>query len=656
MFACLYSLSVPITTLVRIAEVFTPRFEVVGPLVMLDVSGLSRLFGSPREIGEQLRRSAAELTRNAVGEGTAVRMALAPTQTAAALLTLGRAGLTIVMPGEEVDMLASLPVTLLGDFDRLRLAPVTAPQSLHTLQAPFAPAPAAPEAPAAPAEVPYSAPMFDALPYFESTLDRIPDSVGGGSAFARKIGGPHAPHAPDALAPPARKAPSAPEARYSACGGGWRHPRDSHAANATRQARRAIPISHEREHPHAASGAQPLTAATRQPAAVSQRTPRSHQAALAEIQALLDTLKRWGVRTIGAFAGLPSGAVYERLGARGVFWQYLARGLDKRPLVPWVPEDPFEGVLELEWPIEGLEPLSFVLGRLFEPLAERLERADRGAVVLHTHLRLVSKEVYARTLQLPAPMRDPKTLRTLVLLDLETNPPSAGINRVRVLVEPTPARVTQWKLFDRAQPSPEQVSTLLARLTALMGECHVGSPRLLDTWKPGAFEMAPFQLPNSGPQNAGPQNSGQNSELRTNSALSTNSAPRTPPAAARGPLSNELGRGHAIAASGGQGGHSALRRLRLPVPARVQVVDGRPVRVMTDRRGVTSGAIVQAAGPWRTSGEWWNDAHQPQSQPYPIHPTQWDRDEWDVALADGTVYRIFVEREVGQWFIEGVVD
>jgi hypothetical protein len=34
----------------------------------------------------------------------------------------------------------------------------------------------------------------------------------------------------------------------------------------------------------------------------------------------------------------------------------------------------------------------------------------------------------------------------------------------------------------------------------------------------------------------------------------------------------------------------------------------------------------------------------------------WDRDEWDIAMADGTVYRLFVEREVGQWFLEGVFD
>jgi len=102
---------------------------------------------------------------------------------------------------------------------------------------------------------------------------------------------------------------------------------------------------------------------------------------------------------------------------------------------------------------------------------------------------------------------------------------------------------------------------------------------------------------------------------------------------------------------------------------RVQVQEGRPVRLMTDRRGVTSGPVVQAAGPWRTSGEWWNDqpslgrnlpdASAQHAQPRSTdqtHPTSWDRDEWDVAIADGTVYRVCVERNVGQWFIDGIVD
>ena len=115
MFACLYSIASPLTALVKLAEDFTPRFEVVGPLVMLDVNGLSRLIGSPQEIGEQLRRAA---------EGP-IRIAVAPTQTAAALLALGRAGLTVVPADEQVGALSALPVSLLGELDRLRLAPDT---------------------------------------------------------------------------------------------------------------------------------------------------------------------------------------------------------------------------------------------------------------------------------------------------------------------------------------------------------------------------------------------------------------------------------------------------------------------------------------------------------------------------------------------------
>ena len=35
---------------------------------------------------------------------------------------------------------------------------------------------------------------------------------------------------------------------------------------------------------------------------------------------------------------------------------------------------------------------------------------------------------------------------------------------------------------------------------------------------------------------------------------------------------------------------------RLPVPVRVRVEDGRPVRLTTDRHGLAGGPIVQAAG------------------------------------------------------------
>ena len=40
-----------------------------------------------------------------------------------------------------------------------------------------------------------------------------------------------------------------------------------------------------------------------------------------------------------------------------------------------------------------------------------------------------------------------------------------------------------------------------------------------------------------------------------------------------------------------------------------------------------------------------------------LHQTQpWDHEEWDVAMADGAVYRVFRECGTGGWFLEAIVD
>jgi protein ImuB len=90
---------------------------------------------------------------------------------------------------------------------------------------------------------------------------------------------------------------------------------------------------------------------------------------------------------------------------------------------------------------------------------------------------------------------------------------------------------------------------------------------------------------------------------------------------------------------------SALRRFRLPLPARVTVERGVPVRVIPAASGLAAGAVVASAGPWRTSGAWWT-----------FDRDAWDRDEWDVALAPGGVYRLVRHRTSGQWEIEGIFD
>src|SRR5262249_9747688 len=153
----------------------------------------------------------------------------------------------------------------------------------------------------------------------------------------------------------------------------------------------------------------------------------------------------------------------------------------------------------LEWPIETLEPLSFVVTRLLEPLCARLERADRAAAALDTTLQLVNREQHICRLVLPAAIRDVKVLRTLVLLDLESHPPTAGIDRVTIVIHPTPGRIVQHSLLTRALPPPEQISTLTARLAAVMGDGRVGAPALLDTHRPEAFEMRRFEPPEQAP-------------------------------------------------------------------------------------------------------------------------------------------------------------
>src|SRR5690349_23759155 len=89
-------------------------------------------------------------------------------------------------------------------------------------------------------------------------------------------------------------------------------------------------------------------------------------------------------------------------------------------------------------------------------------------------------------------MRDVRTLRTLALLDLESHPPAAGIDRLTIVIDPTPGRILQHTLFTRAHPTPEQLSTLAARLGALMGQDRFGAPARVDSYRPGAFAMTAF--------------------------------------------------------------------------------------------------------------------------------------------------------------------
>jgi protein ImuB len=64
------------------------------------------------------------------------------------------------------------------------------------------------------------------------------------------------------------------------------------------------------------------------------------------------------------------------------------------------------------------------------------------------------------------------------------------------------------------------------------------------------------------------------------------------------------------------------------------------------------GKILQIAGPWRSSGDWWSGSTEENAN--------WNRDEYDLALSDGALYRIYLDRALDRaqkkWFVEGVYD
>ena len=370
----------------------------------------------------------------------------------------------------------------------------------------------------------------------------------------------------------------------------------------------------------------------------------------AETRPVLEVLQRWGIRTLGDFAALPPVSLFERLGQPGIRCQRASCGDDTAPLVAEVPEAPWEASFELEWPVDGLEPLSFVFGRLFDGLCARLVCEGRAAAVVHLALRLITREVDSRALQLPAPMNDARALRTLALLNLEARPVVAGVDRVTVRVEPTPAPVTQYSLLERARPMPEQLSTLVARLSALMGESRVGGASPVDSHRPGAFRSE----------------SGRDWVAAVAEATSIASRERRQVSrvADRVQPGQEYGSalsgapGGAVAAT--EAGHPrvALRRFRWPVPARVLVQGGQPARVTTERRDLAGGRVESCAGPWRTSGEWWQvvDARLQARTDGRLTQVGWNRDEWDVALADGALYRVYRDCDHDRWFVDGIVD
>jgi len=307
------------------------------------------------------------------------------------------------------------------------------------------------------------------------------------------------------------------------------------------------------------------------------------------------TLARWGVHRLGDLARLPAAEVTTRLGIAGATLVLAARGEDELPLAPSPPPADVEEAVTLEWPLDTIEPLLFVLRALVERAVARLGLDGVGCARLGVTLGLDDRSRDVRTLDLVAPTRDQKTLLTCLRVALESRPPRAAVVTAVVIAVPERVRAAQLGLFTPPGPAPERLATTLARLGALCGPGRVGVPVVVDTHRPGAADVAAFTPPSA-------------------------ALPDTVPPGASCRL--------------------VVRALRPPRPLEVFAERDAPCFVRGTGLG---GRVVAVAGPWRIAAEWWSDV-----------PCA--RDYYDLELTDGGLYRCYRERESGAWFVDGIYD
>jgi protein ImuB len=352
---------------------------------------------------------------------------------------------------------------------------------------------------------------------------------------------------------------------------------------------------------------------------------------------LLETFSRWGIRKLRDLAALPDIALSERLGQAGIHLQTLARGGTSRTLVPFEPQLIFEEVIELEYPLVLLEPLAFLLGRLLEQLCARLEARALATQELRLCLELENgwqteeiitgteaRRCFQRTLRLPVPLLDSRTFLKLLQLDLKAHPPGAPIVKIHLAAEPVRPRAAQNRLFLPPAPEPEKLELTLARIAGIVGEDKVGSLELLDTYRPEGFRMQRFA-----PSEPFSLRRHPSTVLRVGSATEKN---------------NPLGGGFSTDSSDDL--VTALRIFRPPVGVVVTMGDGNPAYISCPKNKEMQGEILWAAGPWRSSGDWWEQEG-------------WARDEWDIAVQGETgiaLYRLVRDRLDGRWILEGTYD
>jgi len=311
--------------------------------------------------------------------------------------------------------------------------------------------------------------------------------------------------------------------------------------------------------------------------------------------ALLAILHQWGLSSCEDLAALPEAGIVERLGMAGLYLRKLALGRLHRPLRVGREETRYEERGDLDYPLDQLEPLLFLFGRALSDLCGRLRAQSQAARSVAVRLALDGKTDYQCGLEFPVPLDESRAILKLLQLHLERHAPGAAVTSFRLQIDAVKPHCVQGGLFLPPTPEPDKLQVTLARIAGIVGENKVSTPQLVDSFRPDGFLLTALGDPLRQPEPDDPR--------RRILRLS-------------------------------------MRIFRPPLSARVRVVESVPKQIQADR---VKGRVLEWSGPWKTSGEWWSSG-------------AWRREEWDVGLDDGALYRIYYELPERGWYVHGIYD
>lgn len=322
---------------------------------------------------------------------------------------------------------------------------------------------------------------------------------------------------------------------------------------------------------------------------------------------VLERLHLLGVERIGDLARLPHGPFVRRFGPQAAIWHACARGRDPAPFVPRAHSVAIEASIFGDGRADDEAQVIFALRVLLSRICSDLERCGKRAGSLQLDVELEDAGAQSFDVVLASPTVRERDMLDVVRAKLDGVRFEAPIVGLRVRAARLEEGGEKIALFADGDFDPQAIAVAISRLEAMLGEpvrqARTRSAHVLEE----RFTYSPYVAP----------------KLHVRSNV-------IPSKAAKGRV-----------VEGRRAADTLIPQLRLlaVTEIEVRVRNGEPAAVAPNNKPLRT--VVECSGPWRVEIGWFSDA-------YVI------RDEYDVLLDDGELYRIY--RQGARWYLRGAYD